>query len=59
MSPMRSKAGIHFFENWIELLQCEGLEDTHYSHSRASSELQPTTPSWRWTFAPDRYRAAG
>ena len=28
VSPTRSKADLNFFENWVKLLQCKGLEDT-------------------------------
>ena len=43
MSPMRSKAGIHFFENWVKLLQCKGLKDTHCRPSQDLYELALTT----------------
>ena len=29
MSPIRSKADLNFFENWMKLLQCKGLKNTH------------------------------
>ena len=28
MSSLRLKADLHFFENWVKLLQCKGLKDT-------------------------------
>lgn len=39
MSPMRSKADLNLIENWVKLLQCKGLKNTHYCRSSIWDEL--------------------
>jgi hypothetical protein len=47
MSPLRSKADLKFFENWIELLQCEGLKDTQRRHLGDLKNSRVTTQTSR------------
>ena len=52
VSPICSKADLNFFENWVKLLQCKGLEDTLYGRSGGFGERSFTTSTShsRWAF---------